>query len=76
VYDVTIDHTDPRILYATGFEQSAWRSTDRGVSWKRIPGFDFKWGHRVLLDPNDHTRLYIATFGGSVWTNATSSPRK
>ena len=68
IYDVTIDPADPRILYATGFEQAAWRSTDRGVTWKKIPGFDFKWGHRVILDPRDHTRLYVTTFGGSVWT--------
>jgi photosystem II stability/assembly factor-like uncharacterized protein len=68
VYDVTIDQSDPRILYATGFEQAAWRSADRGLTWNRIPGFDFKWGHRVMLDPKDHTRLYITTFGGSVWT--------
>jgi photosystem II stability/assembly factor-like uncharacterized protein len=68
IYDVTIDPTDPRILYATGFESSAWRSADRGLTWTRLPGYDFKWGHRVLLDPKDHTRLYITTFGGSVWT--------
>ena len=68
IYDVTIDPTDPRILYATGFEQAAWRSADRGLTWKKIPGFDFKWGHRVILHPKDHTRLYITTFGGSVWT--------
>jgi photosystem II stability/assembly factor-like uncharacterized protein len=70
IYDVTIDSTDPRILYATGFESSAWRSADRGLTWKRIPGYDFKWGHRVMIDPKDHARLYITTFGGSVWTNA------
>jgi len=68
IYDVTIDSSDPRVLYATGFEQAAWRSADRGLTWKKIPGFDFKWGHRVLLHPQDHTRLYLTTFGGSVWT--------
>jgi photosystem II stability/assembly factor-like uncharacterized protein len=67
IYDVTIDEQDPSTLYATGFESSAWRATDRGLSWKRIPGFDFKWAHRVILDPRDHKRLYITTFGGSVW---------
>jgi photosystem II stability/assembly factor-like uncharacterized protein len=69
VYDVTIDATDPRLLYAAGFEQAAWHSTDRGLTWKKIPGYDFKWGHRVILHPQDHTRLCITTFGGSVWTN-------
>ena len=67
IYDVTVDTQDPRLLYATGFESNAWRSADRGLTWKRIPGYDFKWGHRVILDPRDRERIYITTFGGSVW---------
>ena len=67
IYDVTVDDKDPRTLYATGFESSAWRSVDRGLTWKRIPGFDFKWAHRVVISPLDRTKLYITTFGGSVW---------
>jgi photosystem II stability/assembly factor-like uncharacterized protein len=75
VYDVTIDPGDPRVLYACGFEQAAWRSADRGLTWKRIPRYDFKWGHRVVVDSKDTSRLYITTFGGSVWTTALS-PQK
>jgi photosystem II stability/assembly factor-like uncharacterized protein len=67
VYDVTIDPHDLRVLYAAGFEASAWRSADRGLTWRRIPGFDFKWGHRVIVDPRDPARIFITTFGGSVW---------
>jgi photosystem II stability/assembly factor-like uncharacterized protein len=67
VYDVTIDPRDPNILYAAGFESSAWRSTDRGLHWGRIPGFNFKWGHRVFPDPTDAEKVYITTFGGGVW---------
>jgi len=72
IYDITMenismDARQPRVLYATGFESSAWRSVDRGVSWKRIRGFNFKWGHRVIPDPADPSRIYITTFGGSVW---------
>ncbi|PYT81744.1 MAG: hypothetical protein DMG40_08515 [Acidobacteria bacterium] len=67
VYDVTIDPRDANILYAAGFESSAWRSTDRGETWTRIPGFNFKWGHRVIPDPQDSKMVYITTFGGSVW---------
>jgi photosystem II stability/assembly factor-like uncharacterized protein len=67
IYDVTIDPRDPNILYAAGFESSAWRSTDRGEHWTRIPGFNFKWGQRVVPDPLDHDKVYITTFGGSVW---------
>jgi len=67
VYDITVDPRDLNILYACGFESSAWRSTDRGETWKRIRGFNFKWGHRVIPDPYDPGRIYITTFGGSLW---------
>ena len=67
VYDVTADPHDARVLYASGFESSAWRSADRGEHWTRIPGFNFKWGHRVMPDPADAHMVYITTFGGSVW---------
>ncbi len=67
IYDVTIDEHEPRTLYATGFESSAWRSGDRGLTWKRMAGFDFKWAHRVIVDPRDRKKIYITTFGGSVW---------
>ena len=42
IYDVTLDLHDPRVLYACGFEASAWRSDDRGETWRRIPGYNFK----------------------------------
>src|SRR5256886_16801428 len=61
----SVDPRDPRILYASGFEASAWRSTDRGESWQRIRGFNFKWGHRVIPDPVDPSKVYITTYGGS-----------
>jgi hypothetical protein len=67
IYDITIDPRLPGTLYACGFESSAWRSTDRGETWRRIPGFNFKWGHRVILDPFDPAMIYVTTFGGSVW---------
>ena len=67
IYDVTIDPKDSSVVYATGFESSAWRSPDRGLHWTRIPGFNFKWGHRVIPDPLHHDEIYITTFGGSVW---------
>lgn len=67
IYDVTIDPRDPTILYAAGFESSAWISRDRGEQWKRIPGFNFKWGHRVQPDPEDSDKVYVTTFGGGVW---------
>ena len=76
IYDVTIDPRDAKILYAAGFESSAWRSTDSGEHWKRIPGFNFKWGHRVIPDPSDPEKVYITTFGGGVWYGAITNDNR
>jgi photosystem II stability/assembly factor-like uncharacterized protein len=67
VYDVTIDARQPDALYACGFDAAAYRSTDAGRHWTRIRGYNFKWGHRVVPDPNDRQSIYITTYGGSVW---------
>jgi photosystem II stability/assembly factor-like uncharacterized protein len=67
IYDISIDPRDANLLYAAGFQSSAWRSNDRGEHWTRIPGFNFKWGQRVMPDPMDPKMIYISTFGGGVW---------
>ncbi len=67
VYDVTIDPRNPKLLYACGFTSSVWRSEDRGQTWKRVKGFNFKWGHRVIPDPVNRDMIYVTTFGGSLW---------
>ena len=67
VYDVTVDGKNPDVLYICGFDAAAFRSIDRGAHWTRIRGFNFKWGHRVVLDPLDPKMIYITTYGGGVW---------
>lgn len=67
IYDVTAHPHQPGTLFATGFESNAWVSYDRGTSWKRINGFNFKWGHRVISDPSNPESIYVATFGGGLW---------
>ena len=67
VYDLTIDPQHPDTLYICGFDAAAYRSTDRGAHWERIEGYDFKWGHRVIIDPNNRKDIYINTYGGGVW---------
>ena len=67
VYDVTVDARNPAVIYNCGFESGAWRSADRGKTWTRIRGFNFKWGHRVIVDPADEGKIFVTTFGGSVW---------
>jgi photosystem II stability/assembly factor-like uncharacterized protein len=67
VYDVTIDSHNADVLYAAGFESSAWKSSDRGEHWRRIAGPNFKWMHRVIPDPTAPGKIYITTYGGGVW---------
>lgn len=67
IYDVTIDPKDANVLYACGFSSSVWKSLDRGETWRRLRGFNFKWGHRVIPDPQDPRMIYVTTFGGSLW---------
>jgi photosystem II stability/assembly factor-like uncharacterized protein len=75
VYDVTVDSQNPDVLYICGFNSGAYRSDDRGETWKRIKGYNFKWGHRVIPDPVEAEKIYITTFGGSVWHGpATGDP--
>ncbi len=66
-YDITVDPKDPKTLYLCGFDYAAFRSTDAGKTWSKIKGYNFKWGHRVVLDPVNPQMIYITTFGGSVW---------
>jgi photosystem II stability/assembly factor-like uncharacterized protein len=76
VYDVTIDAKTPDTLYICGFDAAAYRSIDAGLHWTRIQGYNFKWGHRVIVDPNDASKIYITTYGGSVWHGpAAGDPR-
>ncbi len=66
IHDITID-TRNNTFYACGFNGSAYRSADRGVTWSRIRGYNFKWGKRVDPDPRDPGKIFIITFGGGVW---------
>ena len=49
---------------------SSRRRGDRRIAARRgsgSRGYNFKWGHRVIPDPADAAKIYITTFGGSVW---------
>ena len=66
IHDITFDKHS-KTYYACGFNSSAYRSTDNGDTWKRIKGYNFKWGKRVAPDPVHPEKIYIITFGGGVW---------
>ncbi len=67
VYAAAIDPDNPATVVINTFDSAAFRSDDRGRSWRRIEGYNFKWGHRPILDPRHPGMLYLTTFGGSVF---------
>jgi photosystem II stability/assembly factor-like uncharacterized protein len=67
VYDVTVDPQHRGRIYCNTFCQGAYRSDDYGKTWKKLKDYDFHWGHRVIIDQNDPDKVYLTTFGSSVW---------
>jgi photosystem II stability/assembly factor-like uncharacterized protein len=67
VYDVTADPFHEGRLYCNTFNRAAYRSDDYGSTWKKIKGYDFHWGHRVIAGLGDPEKVYITTFGSSIW---------
>ena len=67
VYDVTIDSRHPGRVYCNTFNHAAYRSDDYGKSWKKLNGYDFHWGHRVIPDMYNAEKVFLTTFGSSVW---------
>lgn len=63
---------DPDTLYAGAEDAALFRSTDGGQSWQELPGLRAVKGalwqpgaggmclHRILLDPRDPQRIYVA----------------
>ena len=67
MYDVTVDPYHKGRVYACTFNKAAYRSDDDGNTWNKITGYDFHWGHRVVVDIHNPEKVYVTTFGGSVW---------
>ncbi len=67
VYAVTADPGNPGRVYLNTFHNEAFRSDDYGSTWRKIEGYDFRWGHRVVIDKHNPDMIYITSFGGSVF---------
>ncbi len=44
-----------------------WLSRDSGQTWRAFDALPFSNIQRVEFDPADEARIYLTTFGGSVW---------
>ncbi|HLK55844.1 MAG TPA: hypothetical protein VKU00_04750, partial [Chthonomonadaceae bacterium] len=51
-----------------------WLSQDNGATWKPMMGLPFSNAQRITFDPADPNRIYVTTFGGSVWRCPASEP--
>ena len=67
VYGVDVDPANTSTVFINTFDGAAYRSDDRGRNWRRLGGYNFKWGHRPVVDPHNRGMLYLTTFGSSVW---------
>jgi hypothetical protein len=67
VYGAAVHPDKPSTVFIATFESAVFRSDDRGTSWRRLEGYNFKWGHRPVPDPHNPGMIYITTFGGSVY---------
>jgi hypothetical protein len=67
VYAAAVDPVHPATVIINTFDSAAFRSDDYGASWNRLGGYTFKWGHRPVFDPHHPDKLFLTTFGGSVF---------
>lgn len=67
VYAAAVDPKNPSTVVINTFSSSAFRSDDRGENWRRLGGYNFKWGHRPVFDPVNPEMLFLTSFGGSVF---------
>jgi len=67
VYAATVDPRRPTTVVIGTFDSAAFRSDDRGKTWYRLRGYDFKWGHRPVFDPHNSGMIYLTTFGGGMF---------
>lgn len=44
-----------------------WLTRDNGAAWEAFDDLPFSNIQRVIFDPADSARMYVTTFGGSVW---------
>ena len=67
VYAAAVDPDSPATVIINTFDSAAFRSDNRGESWYRLIGYNFKWGHRPIFDPHHTGMIYLTSFGGSVF---------
>ncbi len=66
-HTITLDPDKPDTLFMGSDGQGMMWSKDGGAHWEELTGVPFACPQQVTFDPQDPTKIYIATFGGGVW---------
>jgi photosystem II stability/assembly factor-like uncharacterized protein len=67
VFAGAFDLHNTNSLFINTFQNGAYRSDDSGKTWTRILGYRFKWGHSPIPDPTDPSKLFLTTYGVSIY---------
>ena len=64
---VAVFPDDPKLVYVGTTSHGLWFSRDGGDTWNHYSAFPFANVQSINFHPDDHTKLYLTTFGGGVW---------
>jgi photosystem II stability/assembly factor-like uncharacterized protein len=79
---LTLDPSDPRILYSSGNLYGVWKSSDGGATWSPLSDLDESFVQNLLVDPSDPSVVFAATSGwfwrsgdaGTTWQRVAGLP--
>lgn len=54
-------------IFINTFQNAAFVSENNAITWKRLGGYRFKWGQRIIPDLHHPGNIFLTTFGGSVF---------
>jgi photosystem II stability/assembly factor-like uncharacterized protein len=63
VLDVSVDPSNPQVIYVTTHIHGAYKSTDWGASWSELTDFPNIGGYDIEVDPTSPTVVYAAGLG-------------
>ena len=63
VLDVSVDPSNPQVIYVTTHIHGAYKSTDGGNSWSELTNFPDIGGYDVEIDPASSNIIYTAGLG-------------
>ncbi|MBI3510317.1 MAG: T9SS type A sorting domain-containing protein [Bacteroidetes bacterium] len=73
-----VDFTNDNIVFSSQENGAFFKSTDGGVTFNSIPVTGCDWTSPMIMDPNDHNKMYAggndiyeSTDNGNTWSNLT-----